>query len=121
MDKLTTKEEEIMLVLWRLQTAFVKEIIEEMANPKPHYNTVSTTIRILEDKGFVKHKSFGKSHQYYPLVTQDAYKQSYFGDIVEDYFGNSYKNMVTFFAKKENLSRKDLEEILKQIEGGSDE
>ena len=116
MEKLTNKEEEVMLILWRLKKAFVKEIIEEMEEPRPHYNTVSTIIRILEDKGFVNHESFGKSHRYYPLITQDAYKRNFISGIVDNYFGHSFKNMVSFFAKKEHLSKEDLEEILKLIE-----
>jgi len=121
MEKLTNREEEIMLILWRLKTAFVKELIEELTDPKPHYNTVSTMVRILEEKGFVGYKTFGKSHQYFPKVTQDDYKQKYVGGIVDNYFGNSFKNMVTFFAKKERLSKSDLQEILHQIENDADE
>ena len=121
MEKLTPKEEEVMLILWRLQSAFVKEIIDKMDEPKPHYNTVSTMIRILESKGFVDHKSFGKSHQYYPKVSQDAYKRNFVSGIVDNYFGNSFKNLVSFFAKKEHLSKEDLEDILQRIEQNNDE
>lgn len=120
MEKLTTKEEEIMLILWHLKTAFVKEIIDQMNEPKPHYNTVSTIIRILEDKGFVAHKSFGKSYQYYPLITQDAYKRNFVSGIVDNYFGHSFKNLVSFFAKKEHLSKEDLQDILQIIEKEKD-
>ena len=121
MEQLTTKEEEIMLILWRLDKAFVKEIIAEMDDPKPHYNTVSTIIRILEEKGFVHHESIGKSHRYYPKVSQDNYKKNYLSGIVSNYFGNSYKNMVTFFADKEQLSKKDLEEIIQLIQSEENE
>lgn len=121
MEKLTNKEEQIMLILWRKKKAFVKEIIEEMIEPKPHYNTVSTTIRILEDKGFVGHKSFGKSHQYYPLVSQDVYKKKFVSGIVDSYFSNSFKNMVSFFAKKEQISTAELKEIIQMIENNSDD
>lgn len=116
MDKLTNKEEEIMLILWRLKRAYVKEMIEEMDDPKPHYNTVSTIVRILEDKGFIDHKTVGKSHQYFPKISQDVYKRNFVSGIVDNYFGNSFKNMVTFFAKKEKLSKQDLEEILQLIQ-----
>lgn len=121
MEKLTNKEEQIMLILWRKKKAFVKEIIEEMNEPKPHYNTVSTTIRILEDKGVVAHESFGKSHQYYPLVSQDAYKKKFVSGIVDSYFSNSFKNMVSFFAKKEKISADELKEIIQMIENNDDE
>lgn len=121
MEKLTNKEEEIMLVLWRLKKAFIREIIAELPNPKPHYNTVSTMVRILEDKGFVAHTSAGKSHQYFPVVSQDVYKHTFVGGIVDNYFGHSFKNMVAFFAKREQLSKEDLEEILHIIETDDDE
>lgn len=71
MDKLTNKEEEIMHVLWQLKKAFVKEVIVKLAKPKPHYNTISTVIRKMESKGFVKHKSFGNTHQYYPIISME--------------------------------------------------
>lgn len=71
MDKLTNKEEEIMHVLWRLKKAFVKEVIVKLAKPKPHYNTISTVIRKMESKGFVKHKAFGNTHQYYPIISME--------------------------------------------------
>ena len=121
MEKLTSKEEEVMLILWRLNKAFVKEIIEEMQEPKPHYNTVSTIVRILEEKGFVAHKSFGKSHQYFATVSQDEYKGKFMKTIVDSYFNESFKNMVTFFAKKEQLSSGDLQEILELINKNDNE
>lgn len=121
MEKLTTKEEAIMLILWRLEKAYVKDIIREMDDPKPHYNTVSTTVRILEDKGFTGHESFGNTHRYYPLVSEDQYKRYFISGIVDNYFNRSFKNMVTFFAKKEHLSRKDLEDVLHMIENNDDE
>lgn len=121
MEKLTNKEEEIMLILWKLESAFVKEIIEEMSTPKPHYNTVSTMIRIMAEKGFVGHESQGRSHKYHPLITQDEYKRTFVSSIVDNYFANSFKDMVSFFAKKEDLSKSDLEDIISMIENGSDE
>ncbi len=116
MEKLTNKEEEIMLVLWRLNQAFVKEIINEFEDPKPHYNTTSTIVRILEEKGFVGHETYGKSHQYYPLVSQEEYKQTYLQSVVKNYFQNSYSELVSFFTKKENLSEKELNEIIDSIQ-----
>ncbi|MBX2845501.1 MAG: BlaI/MecI/CopY family transcriptional regulator [Saprospiraceae bacterium] len=121
MEKLTQREEEIMRALWQLNKGFVKEIIELLPAPKPHYNTTSTLVRILEEKGFVDHNTFGKSHQYFPLISEEEYKAKFMKGFVNKYFKNSYKEMVTFFAKEENLSKKDLEEILKMIEKGSNE
>ncbi|WP_325359541.1 BlaI/MecI/CopY family transcriptional regulator [Albibacterium sp.] len=114
--ELTRAEEEIMQKLWVLEKAFVKDIIKELPEPKPAYNTVSTIIRILETKGFVGHESFGKSHRYYPLVTKDAYKTFASGKLISSYFDNSTQNMLSFFLKKEKLDIKEMDEILKIIE-----
>jgi predicted transcriptional regulator len=116
MDKLTTKEEEIMQVLWELKKAFVKEVVAELPKPKPHYNTVSTVIRKMEDKGFLKHEAFGNTHRYYPAITKDEYRKKYFSNAIQNYFENSYKNVVSFFANEEKISAEELREILKIIE-----
>ena len=115
MERLTIKEEEIMQVLWKLKMAFVKEILAEMPNPKPHYNTVSTLIRKMENKNMVAHEAFGHTHRYYPMVTKKDYARVFMKKTVSNYFGNSYKELVSFFAKEEKLSEKDLKEILKLI------
>ena len=116
MEKLTNKEEQVMQVLWDLQKAFVKEVVEELPDPKPHYNTVSTTIRNMEDKGYVKHKAFGKTHQYYPAVSKESYRTNHMQKTIQNYFENSYKNVVSFFAKEEKISVKELKEIISIIE-----
>jgi len=115
MEKLTTKEEEIMQVLWLLEKGFVKDIIELLPN-KPHYNTVSTTIRKMEEKGFVKHLAFGKTHQYYPAISKEEYRKNFMNKTINNYFENSYKNVVSFFASEEKISVKELKEIIKLIE-----
>ncbi len=115
MQKLSKREEEIMQVLWQLEKAFVKEVIELLPEPKPHYNTVSTIIRILEDKEFIGHKSFGKTYQYFPLVSKEEYQKSEVGDVIRNYFDNSYKKMVAYFANEEKISEEELDEILKMI------
>lgn len=120
MQKLAKREEEIMQVLWSLEKAFVKEIIAEMPEPKPHYNTVSTIVRILEDKGFIGHNSFGKTHQYYPLIPKGDYQKSAVGDVLEKYFDNSFQKMVAYFAKEENISSNELEEIMRMIDEKKD-
>ena len=116
MQKLTNKEEEVMQVLWKLEKAFVKAMLEEFQDEKPHYNTLSTIIRILEDKGFVSHKSFGNTHQYFPLISKEEYTKKFMSNAIENYFNNSYKSMVSMFAKEEKISANDLREILKMIE-----
>jgi len=116
MERLTNKEEELMKILWKLEKAFVKEIAANMPDPKPHYNTLSTVIRKLEDKGFVVHEAFGNTHRYFPLVKKADYKKKYMSSAIESYFENSYKNVVSFFAKNEKISVEELKEIIEQIE-----
>ena len=115
MQKLAKREEQIMQILWVLEKAFVKEIVEKFPEPKPHYNTISTMVRILEDKGFIGHVSFGKTHQYFPKITKDEYQKTAVGDVLGKYFDNSYSKMVAYFAQEENISETELEEILKMI------
>lgn len=116
MQKLTNKEEEIMKILWRLEKAFVKEIRAELEGQKPHYNTLSTIVRNLEDKNFVRHEAFGNTHRYYPVITKEEYRKKYINTSIVDYFGNSYKNVVSAFAKEEKISVKELKEIINLIE-----
>jgi len=116
MKELTKAEEQIMQILWKLDEAFVKEIIEKLPNPKPAYNTVSTIVRILEKKGFVAHTAFGKSHRYYPLVKKEAYTKVHMKSFVNNYFSNSFENMVSFFAKEQSISINEMEEIMKIME-----
>lgn len=114
MKELTKAEEQIMQVLWELNQGFVKDIIEKLPAPKPAYNTVSTIVRILQDKGFVGHKNFGKSHCYYPLIAKDTYTKKFLKNFIGNYFENSFAGMVSFFAKEEKLDLKELEDILKR-------
>jgi predicted transcriptional regulator len=116
MQKLTNKEEEIMHILWKLEKAFVKDVLAEIKIDKPHYNTLSTIIRHLEEKGFVSYNAFGKTHQYFPIVDKEAYKERFMNTAIENYFNNSYKNVVSFFAKEEKISVEELREILEIIE-----
>lgn len=115
MQKLTNKEEEIMHVLWKLERAFVKEVMAEMGDDS-HYNTLSTIIRNLEEKGFVAHTAFGNTHQYYPAVRKEDYRKRFMNTAIETYFNSSYKNMVSHFAKEEKISADELREILAMIE-----
>lgn len=115
MKELTKAEEEIMQVLWQLDAAFVKDIITRLPKPKPAYNTVSTVVRILEQKGFVGHEILGKSHKYHPLITKDAYTRSFMKGFVKRYFGGSYQQMVSFFTKEDKLSLEELEQLLKRL------
>lgn len=113
MKELTRSEEQIMQVLWKIGKGFVNDILDRLPEPKPAYNTVSTIIRILEKKGFVNYTALGKSHQYYPAVSKKDYTRNYMRRFVHNYFGNSYKEMVSFFTREENLSLEELDDIRK--------
>ena len=114
--ELTKAEEQIMQILWQLEKAFVKNVIDELPEPKPAYNTVSTIIRILETKGFVDHEAFGKSHQYFPVVSKEQYKNFATEKLLTNYFSNSVENMFSFFVKKEKIDLHEADEIIKLIE-----
>ena len=114
MKELTKAEDQVMQLLWQLDKAFVKDIIEKMPDPKPAYNTVSTIIRILETKGFVGHKAYGKTHEYYPLISKEKYTKFYLNNMISGYFDGSFKKLVSFFAKENDLDIKDLEQLLRE-------
>jgi predicted transcriptional regulator len=116
MKQLTKAEEEIMQILWKLGKANVAAIIEEMPRPKPAYNTVSTIVRILEDKGFVNHEKKGKGYIYFPLLEKETYSNQSMNKLMNSYFNGSFKSMLSFFMKKNDLSTQELEAILKEIE-----
>lgn len=116
MKILTRAEEQVMQVLWKLENAFVKDILDCLPKPKPAYNTVSTIIRILEKKGFVGHHPHGKAHEYYPLIKKKEYRRKYFKGFMANYFGNSYKALASFFTSEQDLSLTELEEIRKMID-----
>ncbi len=112
MKELTRAEEQIMQVLWDLEKGFVRDIMERLPEPKPAYNTVSTIVRILERKGFVGHEAFGKTHRYFPRVTKERYTRDFLRSFVRSYFDDSYQELVSFFAKHEDMELADLEDIL---------
>lgn len=115
MKELTKAEEQIMQFLWVLEKAFVKDIIERIPEPKPAYNTVSTIIRILEKKGFVGHNAYGKTHEYYPLISRKDYTRSYMKNFMKNYFSGSFQEMVSFFAKEDKMSLSDLDELMDDV------
>jgi len=114
--ELTKAEEQIMQELWEMGRGFVKEIIDRLPEPKPAYNTVSTIVRILETKGFVRHESFGKSHQYLPKISKQEYKKGITGKLLTNYFDNSPKRMLSYFLEENRLDIKELDDILSIIE-----
>tara|TARA_R110002167_G_scaffold163242_4_gene359965 strand:- start:191 stop:550 length:360 start_codon:yes stop_codon:yes gene_type:complete len=116
MKKLTNKEEAVMKILWKLKKAFVKDVLREFETEKPHYNTLSTIIRNMEEKGYVAHHAYGNTHQYYPVISKEVYRKSFMNEAISDYFNNSYKTLVSHFAQEEKISLEELKEIVQQIE-----
>jgi len=115
MKELTRAEEQVMQILWKLGKGFVKDILEQFEEPKPAYNTVSTVVRILEKKGFVGHRSFGKTHEYHPQMSKNEYKTQSLHRLVKNYFGDSYREMVSFLAKDTDVDIRELEEVMNII------
>lgn len=115
MQKLAKREEQIMQIFWILEKAYIKEVIPEMPDPKPHYNSVATLVKILEDKGFLSHETVGNIYRYFPTISKEDYQRHTMKDIVSQYFDNSYSNMLTFFAKDEKISEEELSEIVNNI------
>jgi len=110
--QLTKAEEQVMQILWGMGEGLVKDIRDQFEDPKPARNTVSTVIRILEKKGFVGHKDYGKVFVYYPLVMKKEYSGKQLFGLLNDYFNNSFPAMVSYFAREKDLSIKDLEQLL---------
>ena len=116
MKRLTTKEKEIMDLYWEHGPMFVKELLEYYDEPRPHFNTLSTTVRILEKKGFLDHKQYGTTYQYYPTVTEKEYGRSSLAGVIKNYFGDSYLSAVSSFVKEEKILVDELKELIEQIE-----
>ena len=105
-----------MQVLWKIRKGFVRDILEHFDDPKPAYNTVSTIVRILQDKGFVAHKAYGRTHEYFPLISKNEYSKAHLNNFVKDYFSDSFGKMVSFFAREKSISVSEMEEIMKIME-----
>lgn len=116
MKELTKAEEQIMQILWKIEKGFVKDILEHFPEPRPAYNTVSTIIRILQEKGFVSHKAYGRTHEYFPVISREEYTKSRMSSLVKDYFSNSFEKMVSFFAREKKISLEEMEEIARLME-----
>jgi BlaI family penicillinase repressor len=119
--ELTRAEDQVMQILWKLEKAFVKDIIEEIPEPRPAYNTVSTIIRILESKGFVDHKAYGKTHEYFPIITKEKYTKFYLNNLIRGYFDGSFQNLVSFFAKENKMKPAEIEKLLNELKNKGDE
>jgi BlaI family penicillinase repressor len=115
MEELTVKEEEVMQVIWILEKALVRDIMEKLPNKNQPYTTVASIVRILEKKGFVSHKPYGKTHEYFPLISKAEYRKQKFKGLITHYFDNSIESVVSFLAKEEKLGPKEFEELSKLI------
>ncbi|MBA7555527.1 hypothetical protein ES705_48194 [subsurface metagenome] len=116
MEKLTAKEEEIMQILWEIRKGLVHAVIERLSKPKPPYSTVSSVIRILERKGYVGHKAYGKTHEYFPIISKKDYGKRTFRYLLQNYFDNSLENIVSFLVKEEKLKPEEIEELNRIIQ-----
>lgn len=116
MKKLTRKEEEIMNLFWNKGAMFVRELLENYDEPKPHFNTLSTMVRTLEANGYLSHKAYGNTYQYYPVVTREEYAGNTFKGLISSYFNNSYLSAVSSLVKEEKITVEELKELIEQIE-----
>ena len=116
MEKLTQKEEEVMLILWKIEKGFVKDVINELEGEKPPYNTISSLVRLLVKKEYVGFKQYGNTYEYFPIVDKKDYRKSIFKRMLENYFEGSYKNVASFIAKENNIEKDKIDELLKIIE-----
>jgi len=120
MKILTKAEDQIMQILWKIQKGVVKDVIEHLPKPVPAYNTVSTITRILVKKGFVSYKAYGKTHEYYPIIDKDTYRDFYLNNFLSRYFGGSFSNLLSFFARENDMDAKELEKLIKMVESKMD-
>ncbi len=116
MKELTKSEEQIMQILWKINEGFVKDIIEYFPDPKPAYNTVSTIIRILENKKFIDHKAYGRTYQYFPVISKQDYTTKFMKKFMKNYFSGSFRQMLSFFSSEEELSINELEKLKKEMD-----
>lgn len=116
MEELTRTEEGIMQILWSIEKGFVKDIIEKMEEPRPPYTTISSIVRLLESKGYIGHKAYGKTHEYYPLLSKEKYRESRLGSMVRDYFDNKTSNLLSFLMEEKKLSKEELDGLRKFID-----
>ena len=116
MKELTKAEEQVMQILWKIEKGFVKDVLAKIPEPKPAYNTLSTIIRILEKKGFVGYKAYGKTHEYFPIVDKTSYSNFYLKNFIGGYFNGSFQKMVSFFAKENDMDIQEFESLVKHVE-----
>lgn len=116
LSSLTKAEEEIMQIIWRLERCLVKDIIEQLADPEVPHSTISSVVRILEKKGFVQHKAYGKTYEYFPAISKEEYAQYGVQNLMEKYFEGSPQQLVSFLVQKNDLDLKELNELMKMLQ-----
>ncbi|SHO60692.1 BlaI/MecI/CopY family transcriptional regulator [Algoriphagus zhangzhouensis] len=117
MEELSTYEEQIMQILWKNERAVVREILDELPDPKPPYTTLASSVKMLEKKGYVDHRTYGKTHDYYPVVTQEAYRKRSFNHLVKNFFDDSVENVLSFLVTEKKISEKEVEDLQRLIDG----
>lgn len=121
MKGLTTKEEEIMNYFWQKGPLFVKDILGFYDEPKPHFNTLSTTVRTLEEKGFLSHKTYGNTYEYYAIISEEEFSKGTLRNVIDKYFNKSYLNVVSSLVKEEKIPLDDLKKLIKEVEDSNDQ
>jgi BlaI family penicillinase repressor len=121
MKHLTNREEEIMDIFWQKESVFVKDIIDELPEPKPHYNTISTIVRGLEEKGFVGHEQFGNTYRYFAIISREEFSKNTIKNLVSKYFDKSYSSVVSMFVEEEKISVEEIKALIRQVESNKTE
>jgi len=116
MKHLTNREEKIMELFWEKGSLFVKEIIDQLAEPKPHYNTISTIVRGLEEKGFVGHEQFGNTYRYLAIISREEFSRNTIKNMVSKYFNTSYASVVSMFVEEQKITTEEIQELIRQVE-----
>ena len=116
MEKLTHQEEELMLIIWKNEPGFIKDFLEKMEEPRPPYTTIASVVKNLERKGYVTSRRYGNTYEYKALIREEDYKKKFLSNVVKNYFENSYKDLVSYFAAEKKISAEELQEIIRLIE-----
>lgn len=116
MEKLTHQEEELMLIIWQNEPGFIKDFLEKMEEPRPPYTTIASVVKNLERKGYVSSRRYGNTYEYKALIREEDYKKKFLSNVVKNYFENSYKDLVSYFAAEKKISAEELQEIIRLIE-----
>jgi len=115
MKNLTNREEEIMEFFWEKGSMFVKDVIKLLSDPKPHYNTISTIVRVLEEKGFLDHEQFGNTYRYFAVISREEFSKNSIKNLIQKYFNKSYTSVVSMFVEEHEISTEEIQELIRQV------